>query len=91
MVAHAVEGLANLADNGLTGTAGKKREKNSVKYCRTCYDHLAGFVGVRIVEALETKGYLTNRKKHMLFPKRDGNGFCPLIFQKMILKRAVAR
>jgi hypothetical protein len=29
-----------------------------VKFCRTCYDHLAGHVGVSLTEALETKGYI---------------------------------
>lgn len=57
-VAHAVEGLANLAGHDLTKAVSKEPEKSGVKYCRTCYDHLAGFVGVRIVEALETNGYL---------------------------------
>jgi DNA-binding PadR family transcriptional regulator len=41
----------------------KNRGNTGVKYCRTCYDHLAGFVGVKIVEALETKGYLAKSKK----------------------------
>jgi hypothetical protein len=49
-----VESLASLSDRpskkietepGLTG----------VKYCRSCYDHLAGFIGVKITEALEKK------------------------------------
>jgi len=57
-VAYAVEGLANLANNSPAKSAKKEPEKNGVKYCRTCYDHLAGFVGVKIVEALEQKGYL---------------------------------
>ena len=39
---------------------------NGVKYCRTCYNHLAGFVGVKIVEALETKGYITKSEKMYL-------------------------
>jgi DNA-binding transcriptional ArsR family regulator len=58
-VAYAVEGLANLANNNGTKSIEKQPEQNGVKYCRTCYDHLAGFVGVKIVETLETKGYLT--------------------------------
>ena len=62
-VAHAVEGLANLAGSDLTKTVRKEREKEGVKYCRTCYDHLAGFVGVSIVEALEKNGYLAKSGK----------------------------
>lgn len=61
-VAYVVESLANFAKNGSAKKVNKEPEKNGVKYCRTCYDHLAGFVGVKIVEALETKGLLTKSK-----------------------------
>jgi DNA-binding transcriptional ArsR family regulator len=61
-VAYAIEGLANLATNDSAKIVKKEPEKNGVKYCRTCYDHLAGFVGVKIVETLETKGYLVKSK-----------------------------
>lgn len=54
-VAYVVESLAGLASNNLTNNVKKAVEKNGIKYCRTCYDHLAGFVGVKIVEALESK------------------------------------
>jgi DNA-binding transcriptional ArsR family regulator len=62
-VAYAVEGLANLANNGAAKTVNKQSEKNGVKYCRTCYDHLAGFVAINIVESLEKKGYLKKSKQ----------------------------
>lgn len=29
-----------------------------MKYCRHCYKHLAGYVGVKIAQAMETKGFL---------------------------------
>jgi hypothetical protein len=61
-VAFAIEGLANLANTNAAISVKTEPQKNGVKYCRTCYDHLAGFVGVKIVEALETKGYLTKSK-----------------------------
>jgi DNA-binding transcriptional ArsR family regulator len=61
-VAFAIEGLANLANINAAISVKTEPQKNGVKYCRTCYDHLAGFVGVKIVEALETKGYLTKSK-----------------------------
>jgi len=63
-VAYVVEGLANLANNRAVKNVKKETEKQGVKYCRTCYDHLAGFVAVKIVEALETKGCLT-RSQHI--------------------------
>jgi DNA-binding transcriptional ArsR family regulator len=53
-IAYVVESLASLS-----GPFSKKKEKEAVlpgiKYCRSCYDHVAGFVGVKIAEALEKK------------------------------------
>jgi DNA-binding transcriptional ArsR family regulator len=74
-VAYAVEGLANLANNSSTKSIKKQPEQNGVKYCRTCYDHLAGFVGVKIVETLETKGYLTKSKNIYLVTEKGWEWF----------------
>src|SRR4030095_5720160 len=53
-IAYVVESLASLS-----GGSSSKMEKEitppGIKFCRSCYDHLAGFVGVRITEALEKK------------------------------------
>ncbi|UOB17051.1 ArsR/SmtB family transcription factor [Abyssalbus ytuae] len=54
-VAYAVESLANLANEHPLSTQPKI---SGIKYCRTCYDHLAGYVGVTLTEALENQGYL---------------------------------
>ena len=53
-IAYAVESLASLS-----GRSSKNIEKEvtprGIKYCRSCYDHLAGLVGVKVTEALEKK------------------------------------
>jgi DNA-binding transcriptional ArsR family regulator len=53
-IAYVIESLASLS-----GHSSKKMEKEiappGIKYCRSCYDHLAGRVGVKITEALEKK------------------------------------
>ncbi|UII19862.1 ArsR/SmtB family transcription factor [Fulvivirga ligni] len=55
-VAYAVESLANLAgDQQVMKTA---KPVKGVKFCRTCYDHLAGYVGVKIAEALVNQNYV---------------------------------
>lgn len=56
-VAYVVESLANLANHNASD---KKDQANikGVRFCRTCYDHLAGLVGVRITEAMERKGFI---------------------------------
>jgi DNA-binding transcriptional ArsR family regulator len=74
-VAYAVEGLANLANTSATMLGKKEPDKNGVKYCRTCYDHLAGFVGVKIVETLETKGYLIKSKNGYLVSEKGWEWF----------------
>lgn len=63
-IAYAVESLANLANSD--GSLTKQRKENAasgLKYCRTCYDHLAGFVAVKIVESLEEKDFLQKSGK----------------------------
>jgi DNA-binding transcriptional ArsR family regulator len=59
-VAYAVEGLAQLAQHRSVAAV-KPRQPAGIKYCRTCYDHLAGFVGVSLVEALEKKTCLVKK------------------------------
>ncbi len=80
-VAYAVEGLANFAKNSITKSV-KKEPENGVKYCRTCYDHLAGFVGVKIVEALETKGYLSKSKNIYIISEKGWEWFLFLKISK---------
>lgn len=60
-VAYAIEALAQLARINSTSASIHKQKTSGIQYCRTCYDHLAGFVGVKIVEGMEDKGFL---KKH---------------------------
>lgn len=57
-VAYVIESLANLASEKIVGKDKKIVATNGVKFCRTCYDHLAGFVGVKVVEALEKNGFV---------------------------------
>lgn len=57
-VAYAIESLANLASEKIAVKNKKAVTTNGVRFCRTCYDHLAGFVGVKVIEALEQKNYL---------------------------------
>lgn len=74
-VAYAVEALANLASNSTTKNIKKEPDKNGVKYCRTCYDHLAGFVAIKIVETLEDKRYLTKSKNIYLVTEKGWEWF----------------
>jgi DNA-binding transcriptional ArsR family regulator len=57
-VAYTIEALAQLSK---INTAKKVRDNKprGIQYCRTCYDHLAGFVGVQFVEAMEKRGLVS--------------------------------
>jgi DNA-binding transcriptional ArsR family regulator len=59
-VADAVEALLSLATGGRDALARKAvmPVHGSLAYARTCYAHLAGWVGVQIADALQRKGLL---------------------------------
>ena len=50
-VAYVIESLASLSGHSKTETG--KPEPSGIKYCRSCYDHLAGYVGVHVTETME--------------------------------------
>ncbi len=49
-VAYAIEAMANLVPPQAAGQ--QEADEAPIKFCRTCYDHLAGKVGVLIMESL---------------------------------------
>ena len=51
-------------------TNGKPMAKNNFNYCRTCYNHLAGSVGVAIADAMEERGYLRKSETVYLVTKK---------------------
>ena len=75
-IAYAVEALANLAGSSRSSGQPKKEITGAgVKYCRTCYDHLAGFVAVKIVAALEQNGCLNKTDKAYLVTAKGWKWF----------------
>jgi DNA-binding transcriptional ArsR family regulator len=69
-VAYAVEALANLAGKHDQEKVSKVAGKGGVKYCRTCYDHLAGYIGVRIADAFTQKGLITIMESEYLITEK---------------------
>ena len=51
-VAYAVEAMANLVPKPEVSVKKKLEVYSPVKYCRTCYDHLAGKIGVALSDSL---------------------------------------
>ena len=62
-VAYAIEAMANLvpAEQGIR----KDMDAVPIKFCRTCYDHLAGKVGVLITEGLLRQKLIVYRDKEL--------------------------
>jgi len=58
-VAHVIEQLAALAAPPARAlTAGARRRADEMRFARTCYDHLAGVLGVMVSSALVRRGWL---------------------------------
>jgi DNA-binding transcriptional ArsR family regulator len=74
-VAYAIEAIGNLLPNKKHRNIVDNKENSAIKYCRTCYDHLAGKVGVSITEALlaqkiiavEANGYIVTKSGDSFF------------------------
>lgn len=74
-VAYAVESLANLASPATASTQDKPLTINDIKYCRTCYDHLAGRVGVLIADNLITKKVIGLQDKTFMVTEKGDKFF----------------
>jgi DNA-binding transcriptional ArsR family regulator len=62
-VAHAIEAMAGLP--AVPRPAQTPTQKDPIQFCRTCYDHLAGTVGVLITDSLIRQQFI--RRKGSLF------------------------
>lgn len=78
-VAYVIEAMGNLVPRGENAQEKSSADISPIKYCRTCYDHLAGKVGVSLTEKLlETKmirhngdEFSTTKKGNDFFKKLD--------------------
>ncbi|WP_424952697.1 ArsR/SmtB family transcription factor [Deinococcus sp.] len=61
-VAHAVEALAAVAPLPERRTPRPDERAQELRYARTCYDHLAGHLGVQVTEALLGLGVLAQQE-----------------------------
>src|SRR5258708_134955 len=57
-VAHAVEALDIIAAPGVAFRAAARSRLNPFAFARTCFDHLAGKIGVQVAVALQKEGLL---------------------------------
>ncbi len=57
-VADALESLEALAENTVPRHRPKNPQDNEIRYARSCYDHLAGSLGVQLAQALVRLEYI---------------------------------
>lgn len=63
-VAHVLETLATIAPPARVASLRESERARTMRFARTCYDHLAGRVGVALNDRLLERGYLIVEDKH---------------------------
>jgi hypothetical protein len=63
-VAHVLETLATIAPPARVSSLRESDRARAMRFARTCYDHLAGKVGVAFNDRLIERGYLIAEDKH---------------------------
>ncbi|MEO8237572.1 MAG: winged helix-turn-helix domain-containing protein [Flavobacterium sp.] len=62
-VAYAVEAMANLVTKPEVSSKDKSGNYPPIKFCRTCYDHLAGKIGVALTDSLLEQKIIIEKNK----------------------------
>jgi DNA-binding transcriptional ArsR family regulator len=77
-VAHAIESLMAIAGTRAppASKAAAWRSDPDLRFCRTCYDHLAGQVGIAVTDALTKAGHLSPKGPKDWELTQAGELFC---------------
>jgi len=74
-IAYAIEAMAHLVSSPGNSKNAKPEEISDIKYCRTCYDHLAGRVGVLITDSLLQQKIIVSKKNLFELSKKGEKWF----------------
>ncbi|WLD94699.1 helix-turn-helix transcriptional regulator [Alkalihalobacillus sp. AL-G] len=74
-VACLIESLYSVSPQSKPNSFNEARERKQIEYARTCYDHLAGFVGVQVTDALSKKGYIEKMELDFIVTQTGENFF----------------
>jgi DNA-binding transcriptional ArsR family regulator len=78
-IAYAIEAMANLIPQPVAGKNNHLvNDLSPVKYCRTCYDHLAGRVGVLITDSLLKQKIINNSNNTFEITRKGEKWFSAL-------------
>lgn len=73
-VAHALESMLAISPSKPVRSLRESDELDHLRYCRTCYDHLAGEVGVALTDRFISLGWLKESgKDYLLSPEGKEN------------------
>ncbi|MDQ0859729.1 helix-turn-helix transcriptional regulator [Bacillus sp. V2I10] len=73
-IAKALETLLAISPQPKVKSFKQVTENENLRFARTCYDHLAGKLGVKLMDALVDKGYVIEKSNDILITK-DGEIF----------------
>ncbi|SDN03708.1 DNA-binding transcriptional regulator, ArsR family [Fictibacillus solisalsi] len=68
-VAKVMESLLFIAPPVKIKSLKQSSQDKAIRYARTCYDHLAGNVGVQLTDALLKAGFLKEEKENFIIPE----------------------
>jgi DNA-binding transcriptional ArsR family regulator len=74
-VGHALESLMTLAVTGLAPKRLPSKQDDAIRAARTCYDHLAGRLGVALADRLIAAGYLAPEDEQDFRVTKGGEKF----------------
>ena len=74
-IAYAIEAIATLVPLAAALKKTNTENTSEIKYCRTCYDHLAGKVGVAITDSLLKQRIIIDKDKVFELSKKGENWF----------------
>jgi DNA-binding transcriptional ArsR family regulator len=93
-VAYVIEAIANLMPKDNLMPPDDASNGSRIRYCRTCYDHLAGKVGVAITDKLLSKKIIEVKNEDFVISKNGVKWFDNLeisIPELQLKKRVLAR
>ena len=74
-VADALEALESLATRSVPRSRPPGPRDPAIRFARSCYDHLAGTLGVRLTWSLASRGYLKAAESNFLLTKKGERAF----------------
>jgi DNA-binding transcriptional ArsR family regulator len=77
-IAYSIEAMMNLIPDSMARQIIVKENSSPIKQCRTCYDHLAGKVGVAITDSLLKQRIIVDRRGIFEISKKGQTWFFEL-------------